>query len=124
MPSLAIGAIAFGAGELVFQTKEKQETVKTINEILKEGRQKNIEITKMIPKIDDENLRVQIKEITETVDKIIETVETKPKKYDKSQKGSAESEVKREKSLKKTFFYGRKGIYWGYKVAISKGWQS
>ena len=48
----------------------------------------------------------------------------KLKKYDKSQKECAERAVKCEKRLRKTFFYGRKSIYWGYKVAKSKGWQS
>jgi hypothetical protein len=29
-----------------------------------------------------------------------------------------------KKGVEKLFFYGRKNIYWKYKVAKSKGWQS
>lgn len=85
MPSLAIGAVAFGAGELVFHTKEKQEVKQaTLNEILQDARNKNVEISKMISKIEDESLQKQIKEISETVAKIIDTVEKKPEKYQKT----------------------------------------
>ena len=83
MPSLAIGAVAFGAGELVFHTKEKQETEQSLNDVLKDARMKNNEIANMVSKIEDESLQEQIKEIYETVKKIIDTVEKKPEKYQK-----------------------------------------
>lgn len=84
LPSLAIGAVAFGAGELVFHTKEQQEIKqKSFSEILQDAKNKNMQIFNMISKIEKESLQEQIKEIYETVKKIINTVEKNPEKYEK-----------------------------------------
>lgn len=87
MPSLAIGIGAFCAGELVFHVAKKENAVrKSMNEIIMDAKTKNLQISKIIPKIEDPELVSMIKEINLTVEKIIKTVETKPEKYKKSQR--------------------------------------
>ena len=83
MPSLAIGVGAFCAGELVFQVAKKEEPIKAKNmyEVLTESKNINDQIEKMIPKIEDKELTGWVKEIHETVFKIIQTIEKKPEKY-------------------------------------------
>ena len=83
LPSLAIGVGAFGASELIFHTTKKETNVENNNlyDILTEAKNKNSQIEKMIPKIESVELVKNIKEINETVTKIIETVEKKPEKY-------------------------------------------
>ena len=85
MPSLAIGAAAFGAGELILHTKEKIENNQNndVYETIKEAKSKSLQIQNMISKIEDENLRQNIREICETTNKIIDTVERKPEKFKK-----------------------------------------
>ena len=86
LPSLAIGACAFGAGELVLHDKNKKElkeTNRSLYDTLTDAKQKNNEIVKMVPKIEDRELQKDIIEINETVTKIISTVEEKPEKYKK-----------------------------------------
>lgn len=86
LPSLAIGACAFGAGELVLHDKNKKElkeTNRSLYDTLTDAKQKNNEIVKMVPKIEDRELQKDIREINETVTKIISTVEEKPEKYKK-----------------------------------------
>ncbi len=56
------------------------ERNKTLQDTLKEARQKNTKISNMISKIEDQNLKNQIKEINGTVTKIIETIQSKPEK--------------------------------------------
>ena len=84
MPSLAIGVAAFGAGELIFHKKEKQDIKSTnLNEILTQARKNNTQISNMIAKVEDESLKKQIGEINDTANKIINTVEKNPEKYKK-----------------------------------------
>ena len=86
LQSLAIGACAFGAGELVLHDKNKKElkeTNRSLYDTLTDAKQKNNEIVKMVPKIEDRELQKDIREINETVTKIISTVEEKPEKYKK-----------------------------------------
>ena len=84
MPSLAIGAAAFGAGELVLYKKDKQE-IKSLSlvETLKAARNKNRQITGMINKIEDSELRQNIRDVSDTITKIIDTIEKEPKKLNK-----------------------------------------
>lgn len=84
-PSLAIGAVAFGASELIFHTTKikDEEKKKTLQEILQEARQKNEQIKKMAPKIENEELVADINKINDSVTKIIDTIEKQPKKYKK-----------------------------------------
>ena len=84
LPSLAIGAAAFGAGELVLYKKDKQE-IKSLSlvETLKDARNKNKQIISMVNKIEDAELRQNIRDVSDTIAKIIDTIESNPKKQQK-----------------------------------------
>lgn len=56
---------------------------KNISEVLKEARNKNNQIREMISKVENTSLQNNIKEINESVTKIINTVEKNEKKYKK-----------------------------------------
>lgn len=83
MPSLAIGVTAFGAGELIFRKgkKELKEENRSLYDTLNDAKDKNNQIQKIIPQIEDNELVKNVKEIHESVEKIIATVEKKPEKY-------------------------------------------
>jgi len=85
IPSLAIGACAFGAGELILRSKEKEKIAENRNlyDTLSEAKEKNKQIADMIPKIEDEKMKSDIKEINKSVNKIISTIEKNPQKYEK-----------------------------------------
>ena len=83
---MCIGASAFGAGELILHNKEKKNVevqTKNLYETLTEAKAKNKSILEMIPKIESEALKSDIKEIYETTNKIINTIEKNPEKYKK-----------------------------------------
>ena len=86
LPSLAIGAAAFAAGELVFKTDVVQ-TLKESNislyETLELAKNQNKHILEMIPKIENEDLRKDLNEINSTIAKIITTIEKNPEKVKK-----------------------------------------
>ena len=86
LPSLAIGAAAFAAGELVFR-KDEVKTLKETNislyNILQKAKKQNKHILDMIPQIEDEEVRLTLNEINDTVDKIIKTIEKEPDKEKK-----------------------------------------
>lgn len=86
IPSLLIGATAYGAGELVFHYSNKETKNENISlkEILENARSKNSKIEQIIPQIEDEELVSEIKEINDTVKKIIDAIEKKPDKYEKA----------------------------------------
>ena len=83
LPSLAIGVTAFGASELLFHKSQKElkGEEKNLYEKLTEAKDTNSQIEKMIPKIESNELVNNIKQINDTVTKIINTVEKKPEKY-------------------------------------------
>ncbi|MBR3249404.1 MAG: 5-bromo-4-chloroindolyl phosphate hydrolysis family protein [Clostridia bacterium] len=82
MPSLAIGIGAFCAGELVqYVNKKDIPKAKSLTESIAEAKEMNTQIARIIPKIEDEELVKNIKEINNTTKKIIETIEKKPEKY-------------------------------------------
>lgn len=85
LPSLAIGVVAYGAGELILRDNKKEFNLEkdNIDNILQDARNKNQQISKIIPLIEDEELVNNIKEINNTVNKIIDTVEKKNEKYEK-----------------------------------------
>ncbi len=85
MPSLAIGACAYGAGELLLHTKKKEylNQTKSLYEQIADAKEKNKEILEMVPRINSTKLQTSIKEIYRTVSKIISTVEKEPKKAKK-----------------------------------------
>ena len=86
LPSLAIGAAAFAAGELVLKTNVV-ETLKETNldlyHKLQKARKQNQHILDSIPKIESEELRIELNEINDTTTKIIETIEKNPDKEKK-----------------------------------------
>ena len=86
LPSLAIGACAYGAGELMLHNKKKDvinEQNGSMYEVLNEAKNKNKQILEMETKVDSLELRNNIKEINETVNKMIKTIEKKPEKFKK-----------------------------------------
>lgn len=69
---------------MVFKTKEIQKTnEQNISDVLKEARNKNTQIKEMIGKVESDSLKQNIKEINESVNKIIDTLEKNHKKYKK-----------------------------------------
>ena len=86
LPSLAIGAAAFAAGELVLKTNVV-ETLKETNidlyHKLQKARKQNQHILDSIPKVESEELRIELNEINDTTTKIIETIEKNPDKEKK-----------------------------------------
>lgn len=86
IPSLAIGAAAFAAGELVLK-KEKGTDFKKKNislyNTLEKAKKQNKHILDMIPMIEDEEIKSNLNEINDTVDKIINTLEKYPSKEKK-----------------------------------------
>lgn len=86
LPSLAIGAAAFAAGELVFKTdvvKTLKESNLTLYETLELAKKQNKHILEMIPKIENEDLKKDLNEINSSVTKIITTIEKNPEKEKK-----------------------------------------
>lgn len=84
LPSLIIGGVAFTAGELVFSGIKPKMTLKNTNislykKIEKANRQ-NKEIKELIPKVESEFTKTNLKEINNTVDKILKVVENDSKK--------------------------------------------
>ena len=86
LPSLAIGAAAFAAGELVLKTNVV-ETLKETNldlyHKLQKARKQNQHILDSIPKVENEELKIELNEINDTTTKIIETIEKNPDKEKK-----------------------------------------
>ncbi len=86
-PALLIGCAAFGASELVLSGLEKKDLLKETNlplykKVIK-AKEQNKEIAKMIPKIELESTKKNLKEINDTVNKIILKIEESPDKGEK-----------------------------------------
>lgn len=86
LPSLAIGATAFVAGELVF----KKDTIISLKEtnidlykVLEKAKKQNKHILDMIPMIEDKEIQMNLNEINDSVNKIIKTIEKNPEKEKK-----------------------------------------
>ncbi len=87
IPSVLIGAAAYGASELMFKKDEKNHlklTNRNLYDVLQEAKAQNTEILKMVQKVEPTKLRQNIREISETATKIIQTIEQKPEKYKKA----------------------------------------
>ena len=84
-PSLAIGSVAFIAGELVLRKGKisLKESNISLYETLLNAKKDNKHIKEMIKLIEDEKIVNNLKEITDSVDKIIKTIETNPEKEKK-----------------------------------------
>ena len=86
LPSLAIGVCAYGAGELLLHNKKKEEINeqnRSMYDVLNEAKNKNKQILDMETKVDSPELRKNINEIGETINKMIKTLEKKPEKFKK-----------------------------------------
>ena len=83
-PALAIGCVAFGASELVLSGVKGKETLKNTNRDLytklNVAKKQSKEIVGLIPKVESVDTRKNLSSIHETVNKIISTIETNPKK--------------------------------------------
>ncbi len=83
-PSLVIGGAAFAAGELVMSGIKPKETLKTTNislyKKIEKAKKENKEIENLIPKVENQNTKDNLKEISSSVDKILKVVEKEPKK--------------------------------------------
>ena len=82
LPSLAIGAAAFGAGQLVFGENKLtlKDTNRNLYETLEYSKRQNKHILEMIPNIEDENIKKELNEIHDSVSKIINTISKNPEK--------------------------------------------
>ena len=84
IPSLAMGITGFVASELVLSGVAPKETLKNTDrnsyKKVLTAKKQNEEISKLIPKVETEKTKQNLTEIHNTVNKIISTVENKPKK--------------------------------------------
>ncbi len=82
LPSVLIGACAFGAGELVFGDKKLtlKDTNRSLYDILELAKRQNKHILDMISLIEDESIQKELNEIHESVSKIINTISKNPEK--------------------------------------------
>lgn len=82
LPSAIIATSAFVATELVMGTEAKtlKETNKDLYDILEEAKKQNKHLISMIPLMNDEQIKIDLTEITETTSKIIDTTIKKPEK--------------------------------------------
>ena len=84
LPSLVIGASAFGASELVCSSFKKKETLKVTNyplyKRINNAKKQNNEILNLIPQMENEETKKNLNEIHDTVGKIINIIEKEPKK--------------------------------------------
>ena len=83
-PALVIGCAAFGASELVLSSIKGRETLKDTNRKLYQkiitAEKQNKEILNLIPKVESESTRNNLKEIHNTINKILGTIEKNPTK--------------------------------------------
>lgn len=83
-PSLVIGGCAFVASELMFsgiKTKEKlKNTNKSLYQKIVEAKKEQKQIKNLIPKVEKAETKQDLKEINETINKILEEIEKNPKK--------------------------------------------
>lgn len=87
LPSLAIGGCAFAASELMFSNTKSKQTLKDTNkplyERIQDARKQAKEIKKLIGRIDKIDIRGELTEINDTIEKILFEVEKNPKKEKK-----------------------------------------
>lgn len=85
IPSLGLGALAFGAGSLMFSS-ESQTNQETLNSekvffaMIDTAKKQNAQIYAMISKVEKGSLQDDIKEVHSYAKKIIEAVEKEPNK--------------------------------------------
>jgi 5-bromo-4-chloroindolyl phosphate hydrolysis protein len=83
-PSIIIGAAAFGASEILlsgFGSKDKlKDTNLPLYKRVSEAKKQNKEILNLIPKVESIQTRKNLSEIHSTINKIITTIQSNPKK--------------------------------------------
>jgi len=84
LPSLVIGTVAFGAGTLLFSTREDNLKVqnRSLWLTLEEAKNNNKKIVEHIPLIEDKEVKITLNNISSKVTKIINTISKKPNKID------------------------------------------
>ena len=87
LPSLVIGGMAFTAGELVFSSIKSKTTLKETNfnlyKKVLEAKKGKKEIDALIPKVEKEFTKTNLKEISKTIEKILNVVENDSSKEKK-----------------------------------------
>lgn len=84
VPSLVIGAAAFGASTLTLpDEKEEQKIKESISKKLDVARKQSKQIEKIIPNIEEDRTKEHLKSIVKTITKIIDSITKSPKKYKK-----------------------------------------
>ena len=83
LPSLAISAVAFGAGTLIFKDRNKLDLSidkKNLYDILKEAKEETLQISNISKQIEDKEVVENIEQICDISNKIIDTLSKNPNK--------------------------------------------
>ena len=83
LPSLAISAVAYGAGTLIFKDRDKIDLSidkKNLYDILKEAKEETLQISNISKQIEDKEVVENIEQICDISNKIIDTLSKNPNK--------------------------------------------
>ena len=83
LPSLAISAVAYGAGILIFKDRSKLDLSidkKILYDILKEAKEETLQISNISKQIEDKEVVENIEQICDISNKIIDTLSKNPNK--------------------------------------------
>lgn len=83
LPSLAISAVAYGAGTLIFKDRNKLDLSidkKNLYDILKEAKEETLQISNISKQIEDKEVVGNIEQICDISNKIIDTLSKNPNK--------------------------------------------
>lgn len=83
LPSLAISAVAYGAGTLIFKDRNKLDLSidkKNLYDILKEAKEETLQISNISKQIEDKEIVENIEQICDISNKIIDTLSKNPNK--------------------------------------------
>ena len=83
LPSLAISAVAYGAGTLIFKDRSKLDLSidkKNLYDILKEAKEETLQISNISKQIEDKEVVENIEQICDISNKIIDTLSKNPNK--------------------------------------------
>ena len=83
LPSLAISAVAYGAGTLIFTDRSKLDLSidkKNLYDILKEAKEETLQLSNISKQIEDKEVVENIEQICDISNKIIDTLSKNPNK--------------------------------------------
>ena len=83
LPSLAISAVAYGAGTLIFKDRNELDLSidkKNLYDILKEAKEETLQISNISKQIEDKEVVENIEQICDISNKIIDTLSKNPNK--------------------------------------------